>query len=143
MNYQFAKIFVVVTVSFVLLYYSVAWAVLRCSHDEDQSHQEAFLYNGDASSQELHYSSPKPVPLNLECVGLDYHTELMAESSSPSELHRLKRDIAPDANGVLTHRTVSEYGASDALLRAVFENLSSLSFPAGLPRYLSLSTLRI
>lgn len=131
MNRNFFKALGAIVVSFVLLYYSVAWAVLGCSHDEEDPGHEIALVDGHAG------------PLNLECVGSDYHTELMAGSSSRSELHRLKLDIAPDANGFLTCRTVSGQGAGDVWRRAAFEILSPLSFPIGLPRYLSLSTLRI
>lgn len=140
MNRYLFKSLVAIVVSFVLLYYSVAWAVLRCSHDEDQSAQEVVLDNDDADIKDFHYASSNPVPLNLECVGADYHTEFMAESLSPSELHRLTLGIAPDVNGFLTYQTVSGH---NVWLRAVFESLSSLSFPIGLPRYLSLSILRI
>lgn len=131
MNRNFFKALGAIVVSFVLLYYGIAWAVLGCSHDEEDPDREIALVDGHA------------VPLSLECVGSDYHTELMAGSSSPSKLHRLKRDIAPDTNGFLTHRTVSGQGAGDVWRRTVFEVLSPLSFPIGLPRYLSLSTLRI
>ena len=131
MSRYFFKGLVAIVVSFVLLYYSVAWAVLACSHHEEDPGHEIALVDGYG------------VSLNLECIDSDYHTELMAGSSSPSELHRLKLDIAPNANGFLTHRTVSGQGAGDVWLRAVFEILSPLSFPIGSPRYLSLSTLRI
>jgi hypothetical protein len=125
------KIFVVMIVAPVLLYYGVAWAVLRCSHDADDSDHEVALLNGD------------PVHLDLECVGPNLHTESMAEASSPPQRDRLMLDITPYVNDFLTLRTVTGDAASDVWLRAVFEMSRSLAFLIGPPSYLFLSILRI
>jgi hypothetical protein len=125
------KIFVVMIVAPVLLYYGVAWAVLRCSHDADDSDHEVALLNGD------------PVHLDLECVGPNLHTESMAEASSPPQRDRLMLDITPHVNDFLTLRTVTGDAASDVWLRAVFEMSRSLAFLIGPPSYLFLSILRI
>ena len=145
MNRYFFRSSILLVVSFGLLYYSVAWAVLRCPHDGDQSGQQVVRHNhnNDADKKASHYTSSHPVPLNLECVCPDYHTELMAASSSPSQLHRLTLDMTPNINGFFTAQTAPGDGASDVWLRAVFAGSSSGSLPIGLPRYLSLSNLRI
>jgi hypothetical protein len=131
MNHHLLKSLVAMVVAFVLLYYSVAWAVLRCSHDGDDSDHEVALLNGD------------PVHLNLECVGPDYHTESMAGSSSPSQFDRLMPEVTRHVNDFLTLQTGSGDAASDVWLRAVFETSPSLAFLIGLPSYLFLSILRI
>jgi hypothetical protein len=131
MNHHFLKSLVAVVVAFVLLYYSIAWAVLRCSHDGDDSNQEVALLNGD------------PVHLDFECVGPNFHTESMAEASPPPQRDHLMLDITPHVNDFLTLQTRSANAASDVWLRAVFEASPSLAFPIGLPSYLFLSVLRI
>lgn len=141
MNRYFFRSSILLVVSFGLLYYSVAWAVLRCSHDEEFLEQEVALQN--SADRDLHYMPSNAASLNLECVCLDYHTELMAGSSSPSQPQRLMPDMTPNIDGFVMFPTGSGYRASDLWLRAVFENLSSPSFSIGLPRYLSLSNLRI
>ena len=122
---------VVIAISFMLLYYSIAWAVLRCSHDGDDSDHEVALLNGD------------PVHLDFECVGPNFHTESMAEASSPPQRDHLMLDISPHVNDFLTLQTGSGDAASDVWLRAVFEASPSLAFLIGLPSYLFLSVLRI
>jgi hypothetical protein len=131
MNHHLLKSLAAMVVAFVLLYYSVAWAVLRCSHDGDDSDHEVALLNGD------------PVHLDLECVGPNFHTESMAEASSPPQRDHLMLDITPHVNDFLTLQTGSGDAASDVWLRAVFEASPSLAFLIGLPSYLFLSVLRI
>jgi hypothetical protein len=141
MNRYFFKSSIALVVSFVLLYYSVAWAVLRCSHDEEFLEQEVALQNN--ADRDLHYMPSNAAFLNLECVCPDYHTELMAGGSSPSQLQGSMPDMTSNIDGFVMFPTGSGYRASDSWLRAVFEKLSSPVFPIGLPRYLSLSNLRI
>ena len=131
MNRHLIKRAVVTIVSFVLLYYSTAWAVLRCSHDGDDSDHEVALHNGD------------PVHLDLECVCPNFHTEAMAEASSPPQRDRLTLDINSHFNDFLTLQTATGNAATDFWLRAVFERSRSLAFLIGLPSYLFLSILRI
>ena len=119
---------VAIAVSFVLLYYSVAWAVLRCAHDD--------------SDYEVALTSGGPVHLNLECVGPDYHIELIAGSSSPSELDRLMPQVTRHVNDFLTLQARFGDAAIDLWLRAVFDRSRSLGFLVGLPPYLFLSVLR-
>ena len=133
MNRPFIKISVLAIVSLGLIYYSVAWAVLKCFHDEDQSNQQVVLNN----DQDFHYTSADPASLNLECVCPDYHTEVIAGSSSASQLDR-PLHIA----GSPVSQTTAGDRVANTWLRAVFEGLSS-PFWGAVHRYLSLSTLRI
>jgi hypothetical protein len=130
MNHRFAKIFIVMTVLFVLLYYSVAWAVLRCSHDEGRVDREVALYN---SASDL-----LPVHVDLQCVHPDYHTEAMAESSPFSRFH-LTPEIVPHANGILASIAATAAVPNNLWLRA----FPPFTFPSGVPRHLSLSVFRI
>ena len=131
MNHRLLKSLVAMVVAFVLLYYSIAWAVLRCSHDGDDSDYEVALLNGD------------PVHLDFECLGPNFHTEAMAEASSPPQLDRLMPEVTRYVNDFLTLQTRSGDAASDVWLRAVFELSPSLAFLIGLPSYLFFSVLRI
>jgi hypothetical protein len=138
-----AKIFIALTVSFLLLYYSIAWAVLRCSHDAEYSDHAVAMEDVDATHKDLHNASLNPVHLDLECVGPNFHTEAMAEASSPPQLDQLVPDRTPHVNDFLTVRNVTGDAATDIWLRAVFEMSPSLAFLFGLPSYLFLSILRI
>jgi hypothetical protein len=131
MNHHLLKSLVAMLVAFVLLYYSIAWAVLRCSHDGDDSDHEVALLNGD------------PVHLDLECVGPNFHTESMAEASSLPQLDRLMPEVTRHVNDFLALQTRSGDAATHVWLRAVFERSRSPAFLIGLPSYLFLSVLRI
>jgi hypothetical protein len=128
------KSILVILIAFVLLYYSVAWAVLRCAHEEYDSSQDV---------APLGYTPSAPIPLNFDCGGPNYHTELLAASLCLSQLERLTAAIVFRVNAFLTLRTFSRSGEGDLWLRAVFESPSALSFLTGLPRYLSISVLRV
>ena len=130
MSTRFVKILVVV-ISFTLLYYSVAWAVLRCCHDGDDSEQEIALLNGN------------PIQLDLECVGPNFHTEALAEASAPPQLGRWLPDVTRYVNDFFALQTRPGEAASDIWLRAVFERSPSFAFLIGLPSYLFFSVLRI
>jgi hypothetical protein len=134
---------VAMAISFGLLYYGIAWAVLRCSHDADHSDHAVAMEDVDATHQAFHHTSVGAVDLDLECVGPNFHTEAMAEASSPPQLDRFSLDLTPHVNNFLTLRTVTGDAATDIWLRAVFEGSRSLAFLIGLPSYLFLSILRI
>src|SRR4026207_1470607 len=83
MNRHRLKIVLVSVISFVLLYYSVAWAVLRCFHVEGQEKHSVALEIGERGSN---LASPNDVHEHLDCMGSNYHTESLAGSSIPSEI---------------------------------------------------------
>jgi hypothetical protein len=115
-----------VLVSFVLAYYSIAWVVLRCSHAEDDSGCAIALLNVGA------------VPMNLECVEPDYHTEAMAESSMPSRLH-LTSESVRQTNGNLASVNPTLGRPTTPWLKAGPPPIAS----SGVPRHLALSVFRI
>lgn len=143
MNHHLLKSLIAMVVAFVLLYYGVAWAALRCSHDAGHSDHAIAMEDVDATHQHFHEASLNPANLDLECVGPDFHTETMAEASSPLKFDRLPRDITSQVNNFLTLQTATGDAATDFWLRAVFETLRSPGFLIGLPSYLFLSVLRI
>jgi len=138
MTHHLLRTLVAIAISFVLLYYGIAWAVLRCSHDAKHADHEVALQDLDATYQGFHHASVNAVDLDLECVGPNFHTEAMAEASSPPQRDRLTLDITPHVNDFLTLQTATEDPATDIWLRAFFERSPSL-----LPFYLFLSILRI
>jgi hypothetical protein len=138
MNHYLLKSLVAVVVVFVLLYYGVAWAVLRCSHDAEHSDHAVEMEDVDATRQAFHRVSVNAVDLDLECGGPDFHTEAMAEASSPPQLGRLTPDTTRNVNDLLTLRNLTGAAAT-----AVFETSPSRAFLIGLPSYLFLSILRI
>jgi hypothetical protein len=128
MKRQIVKPAVVVLLFVSLLYYGAAWAVLSCFHEFDHSDRDLAAYEVAPSD----HDHP-----NLECVGPQYHTEAMAESSSAPRVQRL----VPFYD--LTLGTATGDDASGLRLIAALEKVSLLSLPMSTPRYLSLSTLRI
>ena len=140
---RYSKRFIVIVISCVLLYYSVAWAVLRCPHEQyDSNHEVAIHIDEKTRLNTLGYTATSPVSLNFQCAGHDYDTELMASSLSPSQSDSTAK-VAFRVSGLPGLRTLSGSGESDLWLRAVFENPSSLTFLTGLPRYLSISVFRV
>ncbi|HSE86793.1 MAG TPA: hypothetical protein VLJ79_11260 [Candidatus Binatia bacterium] len=118
-------------VAFGLFYYGAAWAVLRCAHDGEDSDQEVALFNGD------------PLHLDFECGGPNFHTEALAETSSPPQLGRWMPEVTRHVNDFFTFETRPGEAANDIWLRAVFDRVPALAFLIGLPSYLFLSVLRI
>jgi hypothetical protein len=143
MNRPFIKTSVVAIVSLVLLYYSVAWAVLRCFHDEHQINSEVILSDVDRHDKDFFLSSPSHAHAYLDCMGPEYHIESLAESSSLSKLQRLTVNITSHGNEFLRWQNVAEEHATVLWLRALFDRVSPPIWPFQSPRYLSLSTLRI
>jgi hypothetical protein len=137
------KSVVAIAISIVLLYYGIAWAVLRCSHDAKHADHEVVLQILDATHQDFYHASVNAVDLHLECVGPNFHTEAMAEASPPPQLDRLTPDNTPHVNDFLMLGNVTGDAATDIWLRAVFEGSRSLAFLIGLPSYLFLCILRI
>jgi hypothetical protein len=129
---------VAVAISFVLLYYSVAWAVLRCSHDAKHAEYEVALQDPDPTHEGFHGVDP-----DLECPGSNFHTEAMAEASFSRQLDRLLLDMTPHINDFPTLRIVTANAEIDTWLKTGFESSRLLAFLISLPSYLFLSILRI
>jgi hypothetical protein len=142
MSRYFVKTSVVTLVSFVLLYYGVAWAVLRCAHDADYSDHGIAQY-ANVNKNDFHQLARRDVHADFGCFGRDYHKESMAGSSSGSRQQRLTPTIDSNVTDFLTLRTVAGDRTIDLAPGIIFERLSSPFFLGGLPVYLSLSILRI
>lgn len=140
MNRHRLKIFLVSVISFVLLYYSVAWAVLRCLHVEGQEKYQVALDIGERGSN---LASRNDVHDYLDCMGSNYHTESLAGSTVSSELRQQMRDVSARANVLLPLSTMPHDQTLEVWLSAVFDKVSSPPFSIDLPRYISLSVLRL
>src|SRR5262245_28975595 len=143
MTHNSFRAFVAIGISFVLLYYGIAWAVLRCSHDTKHSGYSVAVEDVDTAHQDFHHTSVNLVHLDLECIGPNFHTEAMAEVSSSPQLDRLMPEVTRHVNDFLTLQTRSGDAVSDLWLRAVFERSLWLAFVIGPPSYLFFSILRI
>src|SRR5262245_53992536 len=131
MNRPFLKISVVAIVSLVLLYYSVAWAVLRCPHEEVRSEHMLALQNTavDTPQHPMHSHTA------LDCPKPNYHMESLAGPAAGSELIRLTRDVPSHANISLALSGVERDRAEYISLKAVFDKSSPPNFLIDLPRY--------
>lgn len=137
MRRPFIKTSIVGIIFLALLYYSVAWAVLRCPHQENHLDQEAALYDINAVEISILLDEHQA---NIDCTGPKYHTESLAGSSAATEILRLTRDFDSqvDAFPTLPHITRGQLGD----VWALFYNGSSSIILIHLPRYLLLSVLR-
>ena len=139
---RFVKSLIVSFVSLTLLQYSAAWAMLKCFHDDDQSTTPLQIIETGARADFPHAQSPSEDPGKLECIGFDYHAESLAGPSSSFQLGRWT------ARGI-TH--IVDFSIPDGIaaderflaLRAGFDGLVSSIFRIDLPRYFSLSVLRL
>jgi hypothetical protein len=132
MTRPFIKTLVVAIVSLTLLYYSVAWAVLRCPHQESHSDHEIALFDGNSPRPVIFLASKSHGQPSLDCPGPNYHMEWLAGPSASSELLRLMRLIVPTSN-VLQHIVASQQ-ADNVWLRALFANGSAPIPSVHLPR---------
>ena len=130
---------IVIALSLVLLYYSVAWAVLRCAHEEYDATEEACIHTGDLVLN-IGSIQTTAAPENFECGGREYETESMAASFSSSQ-SGLKNGIRFHAAGSLLLQT--SLLSFDPAPKVIFHNSSGIPFLSGLPRYVSLSSLRV
>jgi hypothetical protein len=143
MNPHLQKTFVVSVVSFVLLYYSVAWVVLQCSHEENHSDHAAALYDTDVHGNNAYRPSPSHPETHIDCLNLTYHTESLAGPTSPSQLQGWATHMNSHVTNFLSSPTMTKSWARDFWLGAVFERLPGLTFFVDPRLYLSLSILRI
>jgi hypothetical protein len=142
MNRRFLKTSLVTVLSSVLLYYSVAWAVLRCFDHEDETGAQTAISAGGMHHADFAPSHIEHPTAHIGCIGSNYHTETLAASSSPSQLRTLTTNIM-QVTGFLALDDNAEVAIENLWLRALFDRASTLPFPTASPRYLSLSVLRI
>lgn len=142
MTRAWAKIALAGIVSFVMLYYSVAWAVLRCEH------QDGRVTYGSAVNDDGAYGAPDTFRLpmlpgtNLDCQDRAFHFESLAGPSTFSALLRQLRETTPQTPNysLLAQRE----GDAIMILRGGILPEKGLSplVATNLPRYLLISTLR-
>jgi hypothetical protein len=138
MLFRQLKELTVIALSVVFVYYGVAWAVLKCFHEDASSPIGAYSLD-----TEVGFLEPEHAPTNLECLGGTYRTESMAASSSTVRVFDRSAQSASNFNGFLTLQLATANLASDLWLRFVFERAVTSFVPIRLPRHLSLSVFRI
>jgi hypothetical protein len=140
MNRSIVKIALSSFIALVLVYYSAAWAVLRCFHGEDFAATVAAVSDTGTHTAGSFYSFQSQDQAHLDCMGSDYHTEALAGFAAPIQLPPLSV-----TSGVIDLSTMHGTGTPEngsLWLRALFDG-SALAHPIDPPRYLSLSVLRI
>ena len=142
MNRPFFKRTLLAAVSLMLLYYNVAWAVLRCPHQEDHADHELVVYETGRNGATVFLSSPSHRHVDLDCAGPKYHTEWLVGPSTNSELLRLARDVASRVNVFFGLSSLALDQVGNFWLIALSDKPSA-TLPFGLPLYISLSVLRI
>ena len=142
MNRRFFKRTVLVAVSLALFYYNVAWAVLRCPHQENHPDHEIVLYDFNSYSGGLSFPASSDHPVNFDCTGPKYHTEFLAGPSSTSELLRFTRDVSR-GNVFVGLSSLASSQIEDDPGITLSDRVSSSASPFDLPRYLSLSVFRL
>jgi hypothetical protein len=129
------KILIAASACLLLLYSGIAWAVLRCCHDDTHLSQEAALKVIDPDTPGVH--------ANIDCVAPVYHSEAIAVSSLRSQLERLMLNSAAHLSDCWASPPGYGEWPREAHFRSVFNGTHPSSFVYKTPRYLSLSTLRI
>jgi hypothetical protein len=142
MSRRLPKSLIASFVSLVLLYYSAAWAVLRCLQDDLSDTSVTTSENGGRPA-DSYVPFPIDAPASLECIGYDYHAESLAGPSSSPQLPRWAVRIISHVTDFSFLDGIVAVGARGLWLRAVFDRFASPTFPIDLPRYLCLSVLRI
>ena len=140
MSYRGLKIFLIALITSVLVHYSVAWAVLECFHGEDGDETVATVSIAEPHSA---FTTQNHLKTNIQCIGSKYHIEPLASASVPNQPSGAPGNISSHVNGLSVLYDGMETAKADLWLFALFERVSTLTFPISSPRYLSLSVLRI
>lgn len=143
MRSQRLKTFVVSLVSFVLLYYSAAWAVLGCFDGEDHSHHGSIVSSVGLYEDHVNTAFNGHAHDFIDCSRVDYHVETLAPPTSPTQLDRFSAESRSVSSACLCARIVADESAREHWLRTVAQKNSSLPHLSELPLYLSLSVFRI
>ena len=143
MNRQHVKTFLATFLAFVLLYYSAAWAVLRCCQVEERaSLEESVTEDHLRDGLYSHLSRPIHAPTQIDCLDFEYQTEVLAGPASPPQFHRVTAALTLSANDYFVLKSLAD-GHRKNLLRNVFTRGSPPAEPSDRPLYLFLSSLRI
>jgi hypothetical protein len=137
------KRIIVSAFSFVLLYYSVAWAVLNCFDGEDQFH------HGIVASNVGSYNPPEQVSFSgrernlIDCAPPEYHVETLAAPVSPALLVRSPADSRSHSADFLGGNFLAGAAARGFGFSYSFQRTSTPSQLSDVPLYLSLAVFRI
>jgi hypothetical protein len=127
----------------MLVYYSAAWAVLRCCHDiERASLEESVSTDHPHDGLYSQLSRPSHAPTQIDCPDFGYQTEVLAGPASPPQFHRVTAALTLSAKDFFVLKSLAG-GHRKNLLRNVFTRGSPLAEPSDPPLYLSFSSLRI
>ena len=143
MNRYSVKTSVVLILSSVLFFYSVAWAMLTCFHHEDETGTATAVSADDLHQRHFAPSHVKHPKADIDCMGSNYHTETLAVSSAPSQVRTPTANITSQVPGFFAFQNNAEVAIENRWLWTLFDRGSTLPFSTDLPRYLSLSILRI
>ena len=94
MNRSILKTFISSFIALVLVYYSVAWAMLSCAHDEDFAITEVIVSDAGARDAGFYQSLASQAQSHLDCMESDYHTETLGGFLGPLQERLLSTDIA-------------------------------------------------
>lgn len=142
MNRLGSKAVLVSILALVLLYYSVAWAVLICLHADERFDGPAVLATASVGDQAKAFSRPHRRAL-IDCTEVDYHVETLAPPASNLSLGRFLAglySIANDLSG--SPARAADFGPTVGYEKASLTRSPPHSLPE-LPLYISLSVLRI
>ena len=143
MKRQHVKTFVATFLVSMLFYYSAAWAVRRCCHvDEHGSHEEILSRHDLHDNLDRLLSRPSNAPSQIDCLDLEYRTEILASPASPPQFHRGTAALTPYANDFFVLKSLVD-GHRKNLFRNDFTSSSPPAETSDPPLYLSLSSLRI
>lgn len=142
MNSRQRKILIVWFIAFVLIYYSAAWAILRCYHDDDHASSEIQAsQTGSSAAEHGHIVIPGEAE-NIDCTAFDFHTESLNAPTSAPQLSRSLVWFNPEFPDV----AISNWqmaGFTPCHLATIFTRGSPSSTFLDTPLYLFLSSLRI
>jgi hypothetical protein len=142
MNRRHVKTFVATFLASMMLYYSAAWAVLRCCHDDEHAGvMESISKDGMHDGLDADISRPSGPPAQVDCLDFDFQTEVLAIPTPAPELHRVSIAVTPSSFHLNALKSLADDHRKD-LLRYVFTR-GSPSESSAPPLYLSLATLRI
>jgi len=142
MQCHYAKSFVGVCVSFVLLSYSAAWAVLRCCHDEDQLDPDVSVVNAEMLGTGFNAFTVNFELTQIDCLDFDYNIELLAGPTAPPQFHQLTTAATPYLNQLVGPKSRAG-GLKTSFSGFTLNRDSPRTELLPPPLYLSLSNLRI
>lgn len=138
MTWRAVRLSLTLLIALVLVYYSVAWAVLRCCHDDHPAHE---LMAADSAESGSHYHS-MPSESWIDCLNPDYRAETLAASSLTSQARSLFDQVL--LHGIDFHtRPIDERPATQAHGLGVWARVAGYFYSTDSPRFLTLSVLRI